>query len=264
MMIGIDPLPRTLRAWGETRHLPTFKGQTRVAWRLAQRSLDPDLAYPTPHGFALRVDPEDFFQVAMLLGFYEPRVTRLVTEYVREGDVAVDVGHAIGYFSLLMSGRTGPAGEVHAFDPDPRAHERLLEHRALNERPWIAVNRVAIGDRTGTVRFGIHDRLGWSSTKQEIKEFARVESVPAQRFDEYAGEQRIDPERIGLIKVDAEGAELEVLRGMRGVLENANPAVVVELIPHRPGERPQEVMRFMTGLGYRPDAPTGDVVFTKS
>src|SRR5262245_15736021 len=246
-----------------TRHLPAFKGRTRVAALIARRSIDPRSAYRTPLGISLQVDPGDIFQVAMLMGFHEPRIARLIAREVSPGSVALDVGHMIGYFSLLMAMRTGPGGAVHAFDPDPRAHRQLVENVSRDRMPWITVNLLALGDHAGTAEFGIHDRMGWSSTK-EVKEFRDWTSVPMQTLDEYVAEHDIDPARIGVIKVDAEGGELEVLEGARKTLAAGAPHVVVEVIPHRPGERAREVLDYMRDLGYEADAPAGDVVFTRS
>jgi FkbM family methyltransferase len=219
------------------------------------------VAYRTPQGIALRIDPGDLFQMAMLMGFHDARVAGLIAREVRPGSVALDVGHMIGYFSLLMAKQTGPGGAVHAFDPDPRAHERLAENVASNSMGWITVNRLALGDHGGTAEFGIHDRMGWSSTK-EVKEFSEWTSVPMQTLDEYVAEHEIDPARISVIKVDAEGGELDVLKGAQNTLAAGAPHVVVEVIPHRPGEPAREVMEYMRGLGYEADADAGDVVFT--
>jgi FkbM family methyltransferase len=259
----IRRLPLPLRAWAITRRLPAFRGRTRIAALIARRSIDHRVAYRTPLGISLRVDPRDVFQVAMLMGFHDPRVTRLIEREVRPGSVALDVGHMIGYFSLRMATRTGPGGAVHAFDPDPRAHRQLVENVSRNRMPWITVNRLALGDHAGTAEFGIHDRMGWSSTK-EIKEFSEWTSVPMQTLDEYVAEHEIDPARISVIKVDAESGELEVLEGARNTLAAGAPHVVVEVIPQRPGERAREVLDYMRDLGYEADAPAGDVVFTRS
>jgi FkbM family methyltransferase len=262
---GHRRLPLGLRAWAITRHLPAFKGRTRVAALIARRSIDPGVSYRTPLGIVLRVDPSDLFQVAMLMGFHEPRITRLIAREVSAGSVALDVGHMLGYFSLLMARRTGPGGAVHAFDPDPRAHRRLRENISRNSMHWIKANLLALGDHAGTARFGIHERIGWSSTK-EVKEFSNWTSVPIQTLDSYVAEHEIDPARISVIKVDAEGGELEVLEGARDTLAAGGPHVVVEVIPHRPGERANEILEYMKGLGYKADAPAGgvggEVIFT--
>jgi FkbM family methyltransferase len=254
-------LPLALRAWAITRHLPAFRGRTRVAALIARRSIDPRVAYRTPQGIALRVDPGDLFQVAMLMGFHDARVAGLIAREVRPGSVGLDVGHMIGYFSLLMANRTGPDGAVHAFDPDPRAHERLAENAASNSMDWITVNLLALGARGGTARFGIHERIGWSSTK-EVKEFSEWITVPMQTLDDYVAERDLDPARISVIKIDAEGGELDVLKGARNTLAAGAPHVVVEVIPHRPGEPAKEVVEYMRDLGYEADAAAGDVVFT--
>jgi FkbM family methyltransferase len=259
----IRELPLPLRAWAILRRLPAFRGRTRVAALIARRTLDHRAAYRTPQGIALRVDPGDLFQVAMLMGFHEPRVARLITREVRPGSVAIDVGHMIGYFSLLMAKCTGPGGAVHAFDPDPRAYERLVENVARNSMHWITTNPLALGDRAGTARFGIHERIGWSSTK-EVKEFSEWTTVPIQTLDDYVAEHDLDPARISVVKVDAEGGELQVLKGARNTLSAGAPVVVVEVIPRRPGEPARELVEYMRGLGYEADAPAGDVVFTRT
>src|SRR5262249_16332755 len=198
----------------------------------------------TPMGIALRVDPGDLFQVAMLMGFHEPRITRLIAGEVTPGSVALDVGHMIGYFSLLMAKQTGPGGEVHAFDPDPRAHRRLVENVSRNSMPWITANLLALGAHAGTTRFGIHERIGWSASK-EVKTVRDWTSVPMQTLDGYVAEHELDPTRISMIKVDAEGGELDVLKGARNTLVTGAPHVVVEVIPQRPGERAREIMDYM-------------------
>jgi FkbM family methyltransferase len=259
----IRRLPLPLRAWAITRHLPAFRGRTRVAALIARRSIDHRVAYRTPQGIALRVDPGDIFQVAMLMGFHDPRVATLIAREVRPGSVALDVGHMIGYFSLLMAKRTGRGGAVHAFDPDSRAHERLAENVARNSMHWITANLLALGARAGTARFGIHERIGWSSTK-EVKEFSEWITVPMQTLDDYVAEHDLDPARISVVKVDAEGGELEVLKGARNTLAAGAPHVVVEVIPQRPGEPARELVEYMRGLGYEADALAGDVVFTRT
>jgi FkbM family methyltransferase len=259
----IRRLPLPLRAWAITRRFPAFRGRTRVAALIARRSIDHRVAYRTPQGIALRVDPGDLFQVAMLMGFHEPRVARLIAREVRPGSVALDVGHMIGYFSLLMAKRTGPGGAVHAFDPDLRAHERLAENVSRNSMPWITPNLLALGARAGSARFGIHERIGWSSTK-EVKEFSEWTTVPIQTLDDYVAEHEIEPARVSVVKIDAEGGELEVLKGARNTLAAGAPHVVVEVIPQRPGEPARELVEYMRGLGYEADAPAGDVVFTRT
>jgi hypothetical protein len=132
---------------------------------------------------------------------------------------------------------------------------------------WVHANLLALGAHAGTARFGIHERMGWSSTK-EVKEFSDWTSVPMQTLDSYVAEHEIDPSRISVIKIDAEGGELEVLQGARETLAAGAPRVVVEVIPHRPGERASEILEYMDRLGYAADPPAGDVagevVFTRA
>jgi hypothetical protein len=101
-------------------------------------------------GSVLRLDPED----SLYLGShpYEPYLTKLVMDLIRPGDVVVDVGAMIGYYTVIFARLVGADGTVYAFEPDPENFAILEENVSLNGYSHVRLERAAVSDRAGTGR----------------------------------------------------------------------------------------------------------------
>jgi len=165
-------------------------------------------------------------------GVWEPFESRLVLALLQPGDVFVDAGANIGYFSLLAASRVGPGGRVFAFEPDPD-NFRLLEANAqLNGvAGCITAVEAALAARAGAGRLylsrhnlGDHRVFAADDGRDSIA-ITRIRGA-----DYLAG--RV--ERIDLVKVDTQGAEYEVIAGLMPLLTTlaAPPRFIVELTPH--------------------------------
>jgi len=140
--------------------------------------------------------------------------------YLRAGDLFVDVGANIGVYSCLALQREA---HVICFEPTPAAREVLLENLRLNGTSF-EVRSVALADTVGPARF----RCDMESSNHLLlgPDACDVRSilVEVRRLDdELAGQ------RASLIKVDAEGFDLDVLRGGRRVLERDRPPLLLEV-----------------------------------
>lgn len=251
--MGSRDLPAPVRAWAAVARAGNFRGRARIGTSLVQRVIRPEVVYRNPEGFKLRVEPDDYFQACMLLGIYDPVTAGLIDRFVSDGTVAFDIGAHIGYFTLMLARRVGSAGDVHAFDPDPRAASRLREHVRVNEADNVTVNQMAVSDVEGMLDLRVPDQLGWATVKPGVVAHATV-SAPAVRIDDYVNDNAIDPSRVSFVKIDAEGAELDAIRGMEGALARMSGAVVVEFFPSRMrthGDDPDQLLATMAGLGYR-------------
>jgi FkbM family methyltransferase len=259
--MAVESLPLAVRAWAATRHA-RFRGRARIGTSLVHWRAVSGVTYRTPEGLALSIDTDDYFQACMLLGIYEPATGRLIRRSVPSDSVVFDIGHHIGYFTLKLAHVVGRGGEVHAFDPDPRAHDRLLAHVVENQTPWVTVNRLAASNAVGIVQLRLPTQLGWASTKPVVQAETTID-VPAVTVDKYVDNRGIDPARIRFIKVDVESAELEALQGMQKTLRESNPIVVVEVVGNRQEQRASEIFAFMDALGYRPSREQSNVVFSR-
>jgi FkbM family methyltransferase len=146
---------------------------------------------------------------------------------LRPGDVFVDIGANIGYFSLLGALPVGDSGRVIAIEPTPPTVAKLEINLELNGLKNVKVHELAVLDRPGTVQ--IHqphdDNIG-ANTLRPSGHSKRYWDVSATTLDDLL---RGEP-RIRLVKLDLEGAELLALRGFIQHLSSADgPLVLCEV-----------------------------------
>lgn len=170
-------------------------------------------------------------------GVWEPAVTRVFEEALRTGDVCVDVGANIGYFTLLASRLVGETGRVYAIEPGTEAHDALLTNLDRNGTANVVPLRVAAGADEGFA--DLFDpppgNLGSASLIERAAKRRRQPSgdIPTERVRVLplsAILEHEDRSRVRLVKIDVEGFEREVLRGLEPLLrKGVEPAIVVEL-----------------------------------
>jgi len=157
---------------------------------------------------------------------YEIEIDQLLRRVLRPGDVFIDVGANVGYFSPVAAQLVGPLGEVHSFEPDPRAHALLARSVVKNRLNNVWCHRVAVwGEPTRLTLSGPGD-LAFRYVAEAGVNRSEVPVIAVQ-MDAYLGAVHIG-RPIRLVKIDVEGAEVEVIRGMSEVLRTDRPLIVVE------------------------------------
>lgn len=184
---------------------------------------------------------------------YEPGVSSLIVQALSEGDVMIDVGANIGWHTLLAAEKVGPQGHVYAIEPDPTNFSLLTANCAGNGLTWADCIKAAASDRSGdellhlsATNFGDH-RL-----YEVADETRRTSPVQVVRLDDALG-GRLD--RLRLVKIDTQGYEPKVLRGMSGIIERWRPVVAMEFWPHgilAGGESIYDVLAFIERFSYQP------------
>lgn len=185
-------------------------------------------------------------------GGLEPGTGEALRRLVAPGMTVADVGANIGLLTLVMARATGPAGKVLAFEPEaiPRANLEKMKH--LNGLAWVDVRDQAVGEKAGRLTFHVSDIIGHSSlyALPEAEE-ARTIEVEVVRLDDVAPAKRMD-----VVKIDVEGAELDVLAGMKGLIgKNPDLAVVAEFGPEhlrRVGQTPAQWFKAFADAGFKP------------
>jgi len=181
-------------------------------------------------------------------GVFEPATVRRFASAIRPGAVVVDVGAYLGFYTLLAAARAGPSGFVVAVEPDPRA----LRFLRRNVRGLTNVNVVAkaASDRSGFAC------LYENSSDPSRASLARREGNEGEvSVDAWPVDWLLSGRAVDVVKIDVEGTECAVLRGMRKTLANSrDPAVFIELNPRalrEAGSSTDELLGLIDALGFR-------------
>jgi FkbM family methyltransferase len=141
------------------------------------------------------------------LGIYEYRKRRLFERYVKPGMTVFDMGAHTGFYTLIASKLAGKAGQVFAFEPNPRNLGFLGRHLRINRVQNVTVMDVAASDRNGTASFDE------SAVSQTGRLAARGQLTVKTAAVDDLGLPNPD-----VIKMDIEGGEYAALRGMKRIL----------------------------------------------
>lgn len=191
------------------------------------------------------------------LGNSEPAIAQFITRFLRPGQVVFDVGAHLGEYTLLAAHRVGSTGRVYAFEPNPEMAEVLQRNVMLNQVTQVHVFETAAADHDGEAAFELHREASISallSRTADRKDITRTIQVPVRSLDsvwEWMGNLPVN-----LIKIDVEGAELEVLKGATRLLKQPPdyaPVLVFEYSPRnyaRFGHTGADVLEYLHQYGY--------------
>jgi FkbM family methyltransferase len=193
-------------------------------------------------------------------GSYSRHILRVMDALLEPGMVVVDVGANLGEITLVAARRVGASGRVLAFEPVDEIADRLDRNVAMNDLFQVTVCRVGLSDHVGTAdlytsRRPFHDRThheGLSSLYADEERDSPVQTIALTTLDAVRAEQAL--ERLDLLKIDVEGAELEVLRGARETIAATQPWIIVEVnrgTSRNANVRPEDILGLLAEQGYR-------------
>ena len=189
---------------------------------------------------------------------------RGLRQLVNPGDVCIDVGAAAGLYTVALSRLSGPNGRVHSVEPLPFANFSVARLVSAWQATNVCRHVVALGAQPGVnimhVPLGRHGLvtgrsfLGRSAGGPDPNvEFASQVAVTAtiDTLDALCVREGID--RLQFVKIDVEGAELQVLEGGQQVITDSRPVMLIEVEARhaaRYQRTPDEVMAWMFDRGY--------------
>jgi FkbM family methyltransferase len=226
------PMTKTSDIWSTAlRGIPAFPGKVRVTDALARIAAIVGSSWGTcslGNGATIRMNLSDRIERQMWGGCYERYVQQSLRALLAPGDVFIDIGAHVGYHAVLGASVVGSRGRVFAFEADPKNFVRLEDH--LHPFPWgTAVNK-AVWSATGNVIFERSSQPGESGwgTLTTVRDLARGVhfSVDTVSLDDWSLENEI--RTVSVMKVDAEGSEVSILRGAKGFLQRTRPGVIIE------------------------------------
>lgn len=206
----------------------------------------------TAGGFTFVAERRDAVQWRVYYtGMHEPTIEAYIYRKLNVGDVYVDVGSNLGYFVLAAAARVGPSGHVFSFEASPAIHAMQRRNLSLNAATNVSLFNKAIAQKPGVVTIfnAGADKLGNSSliASRGGAPEAQVEAIPLT--PDLFGDA---VKAIRLIKIDVEGAEAMVVRGMVDLLDHLHPDcdILIEVTPHDMGASPAELLEPFLSRGY--------------
>jgi FkbM family methyltransferase len=254
------------------RHLPTNIRRFGMLWESLYQSIggggfddnaEIDTRWPeglqppirgTQHGQLMLLDlslwPErrEFFSGR----YYQQDICRLLEAMLRNGDQYLDIGANIGMTSLLAAQLIGKSGTGLAFEPNPEAFVRLEKHININKLSQIKLFPYAVSTQESTSRLvvgkgnsglgSLAPTPGLEGNSYEVKTVTQSVMI-----------DRLDPKKPTFIKIDVEGYEVNVLRGISQILSWPEVAVVAEIseeMLENAGHSQATLLEIMTTHGF--------------
>jgi len=155
--------------------------------------------------------------------FFEEEVESYLLRELHAGDTVIDVGANVGHVALPAAALVGPSGMVLAFEPNPEL-AGLVEAAAAAQHLPLRMHPMALGDTAGVFSLRMDPAHTGGATLRSTTDPAMHVSVPCP--------VRIGDDVIGalggrvLLKIDVEGFELSVLRGLKNTLQRVDHAIL--------------------------------------
>jgi FkbM family methyltransferase len=187
---------------------------------------------------------------------FEGQELRFVQRLLRPGMTVLDIGAHHGLYTLLCSKSVGGKGRVIAFEASPRECRRLGKHVRLNSCGNVRIEPCAAGSEHGSAEFYVVDGpTDWGNSLREpaVAEATYKIRVEVRTVDDVL--QGLGISRVDFMKIDVEGAELEVLKGAMHLLRGGSrPAILAEVQELRTqpwGYRSRAIVQYLASLDYR-------------
>jgi FkbM family methyltransferase len=244
---GRNALPRRVKNFFKK---PAQAKYIAVARRM--RRILPNLPIPMRLPFGSKwIAKNSALDHELMANGFESAEMRFVQNYLKPGMTVLDVGAHHGLYTLLASKCVGPQGKVIAFEPSPRERERLQSHLRMNRSENVRVEAVALGSETGSGKLFLVDGAeDWCNSLRPpvVKEKTTTVAVEVRCLDEVLA--ALGTKRVDFLKLDVEGAELDVLKGAAKLLNgDSRPVVLAEVYDIRTepwGYAAREIVKFLS------------------
>jgi FkbM family methyltransferase len=271
-LLALNTMPPDRAALFQTLsdHAKLFKNRGRLQKLLASpyRFLLSEMAFRSATVFEKQVKtfwgdtmaltlPEPVSLFVYRYGYFEEGLTAFFLAALKPGDTFMDVGSHYGYFSLLARHLVGETGRVVAFEPTPstfafnrRNTSRFKNIHVENKAAWSEEKTITLTD-LGVAWSSHNSLLKPKMIPEKVRAASKTHTVPCVQLDRYIEEHGLRP---NLMKIDAESAELEILKGMTRTLQNIRPMITLE-VGDDPGSdvgvHSAEPVKYCAQFGYK-------------
>ena len=190
-------------------------------------------------------------------GSYEPAIAGLISSQLNAGSTVMDIGANVGIHTITMAKTVGPTGKVYAFEPIGFLRKKIEENLWLNNLHNVHIMPVALSNEAGSQQIYFDENDSNLGTASLGKKTAHTNlEIDIKVGDEVASQ--LDMDRLDLIKIDVEGFELKVLKGMEKTISALRPRIIFEFdvnyikrVEEDGMDVKQEIFQYFDSKGYR-------------
>jgi FkbM family methyltransferase len=199
-------------------------------------------------------DNDVFVGQRVALGKYERYETELMLRQIKNGDVVVDVGANIGYYTLLMAKKVGKSGKVYAIEPEKNNFEILKKNVEENGFKNVVMVNAGAGEIDETRELEVsEENLGDHRIRSQMSDLGcqvirnkkqKIEKIQIIKLDDLV------KERVDLMKIDTQGWEPFVIEGAKEIIEKDRPEIFLEYMPEAMTDSGGDGKKMMEYLRY--------------
>lgn len=178
----------------------------------------------------------------------EPFIGELIKREIRPGDVVIDVGANIGYYALLEARLVGKDGTIYCLEPVPSNFKLLIKNIKLNNYKNIRAYQLAAGSKKEKKYIYVTEKRNWSSIIKPQGKIQKKILIDVISLDEFIKDKPFPR----FIRMDVEGYELEILKGMKRILSSQKPLkIFMEIHPSVLGNQTKALLELLKRSGFR-------------
>jgi FkbM family methyltransferase len=216
-----------------------FSGLYSKIYSSIYSSINEEMLVRTPFGPLMYINFLDNVEREIANGLWERKYIDFFSSSINKGDIFIDVGAYVGIFSLLASELVGSEGYVYSFEPIPINYERMTRNIELNKLENIKTYKIGLSDKEETLLINVPKQIpaestlcqnSWTELAKGLKLDKMLINTKMIPFDLFYRNEGLN--EINKVKIDVEGAELKVLKGMEKILMNLDDIqLFIEVTP---------------------------------
>jgi FkbM family methyltransferase len=239
------------------RNLPSFpENANNPVWQWTKQVVDSEITYVAfEQDLVMAVEPNFNSIVTSVLvaeGDWFEHEMEFWRKWIKPGMTIIDVGANAGVYTFSAARAVGSTGRVLAVEPFSKCVRYLSETCRINNLDWVKVRAGAASDRNGTAKLSLSAASELNELVSEEdgdkKASGNFEEVECFTLDSLVAKENV--RQVDFLKIDAEGHELQVLRGSDRLLKEFSPIILYENIADSTSSN-LPVAKFLTGIGYK-------------
>lgn len=160
-------------------------------------------------------------------GIFEKKSTEICNRFIKSGDVVIDVGANIGYYTIMFADLVGEGGHVFAFEPTQHFRSVLEQNLSLNTAENVSILNFGLSNKTLEAEIDIGPSSATMHSPEGYDQVLNKEKISLKTFNDFVANNKL--KKLDFIKIDVDGHEPYFFEGAWDVLEQYNPIILFEI-----------------------------------